>query len=153
LKDAGKFDDVVFHCIRDGQLCTRLLQAKHSIGNKTEITVEDLLDRSANSKFGLKMYFECYKQIRGNFKGELELILCTNIGLKFGQNCNITKLLRGKKTSLQQHGPLYFEPITTDDDIFGELGEEVSRFRLASGRYANERGDMVNKLMAHLGAS
>src|SRR5699024_3437222 len=63
LKDAGKFDDVVFHYIKEDGLCTRMLQAKHR-GQNREITVEDLLDRSASSRFGLKAYFESYLKIR-----------------------------------------------------------------------------------------
>src|SRR5947208_1199552 len=66
LKDAGKFDDVVFHLIRDdGQLCTRLLQAKHLTSQNREITVEDMLDK--NSRFNLTKYFESYMQTQDNF--------------------------------------------------------------------------------------
>src|SRR5690606_7254543 len=109
-EDAGKFDDVVFYYIREDSPCTRLVRAKHFTGRKSEITAEDLLDKKPNSKFGLKMYFESYLNLRGKFSRELELILCTNIGLKFEQNSSIPKLLRRKKTNIQQHEYLYFEP-------------------------------------------
>src|SRR5699024_376065 len=116
LRDAGKFDNVVFHYIREGgQLCTRLLQARHFTDQSKEITVEDLLEKSANSRFGLKTYFKSYLKIQAKFTKELEfteeleLILCTNIDLKFKKNSKIPKLLRRKTTYLRQYGYLYFE--------------------------------------------
>src|SRR5690606_20895520 len=79
LKDAGRFDDVEFHYTKEGRLRTRLLQAKHFIGLNRKITVEELLDKKG--RFNLTKYFESYMQIRNSFSGELELLLCTNIGM------------------------------------------------------------------------
>src|SRR5699024_2734552 len=98
------------------------------------------------NRFGLNKYFESYMQIRGNFTGEVELILCTNIKLKF-QNSNTPRPLgitNTRRSKLYRNMNLYFEPIPGADDILG--GE---RFRLVSGRYGNERKEVVSKLKAH----
>src|SRR5690606_12076027 len=138
-----KFDDVVFHYLRDGHLCTRLLQAKHFTGQNKEITVEELL---GGKRFDLKKYFESYMQIRVKFTGKLELILCTNIGLKFEQISNTPRLL-GRDSRRYRNVNIYFEPIPDDDILEGE------KFRLVSEQYGMERGDVVRKLTAHFGAS
>src|SRR5699024_1797092 len=109
-----------------------------------EITVEDLLNK--NSRFNLKTYFDSYMQIRGNFIGELELILCTNIGLKFEQNSNPPKLL-GRNTTRHQNVNLYFEPVSDADDILGE-----KRFRFVSVQYKKEREEVVRELSVPLKA-
>src|SRR5699024_1932851 len=121
----------------------RLLQAKHFADQNRVIAIEELL---GGNRFDLKKYFESYMQIRGNFAGELELILCTNIKLKF-QNSNIPRLLgitNTRRSKSYRNVNLYFEPIPDNDDIF--WGE---RFRLVSGRYRIEREEVVSKLKAH----
>src|SRR5690606_6923143 len=97
------------------KLYTRLLQAKHYHYQNREITLEDLLDKKSVSRFGLKKYFESYMKIRNNFVKELELILCTNISLKFEQNSHIPLILKRKDRSSYPNVNLYFEPSPGDD--------------------------------------
>src|SRR5690606_11831728 len=125
LEDAGKFDDVVFHYKIGGCLYTKLQQAKHLADHSKEITVEELL---GGKKFNLKTYFESYLKIRDNFKGKLQLILCSNIKLKFGGNFKTPRLLENDKSPRVRNVNLYFEHIPGNDDILG--GE---RLRLVSG--------------------
>src|SRR5699024_10905503 len=106
--------------------------------------VEELLGEGGS--FDLKTYFDSYMKIRGNFAWRLELILCTNIGLKFGPDSNIPRLLESSTTGYQNVN-LYFEPTSGCDDIL--RGE---RFRLVSRRYGKERENVVRGLSAYFGA-
>ncbi|WP_410542965.1 FxSxx-COOH system tetratricopeptide repeat protein [Wolbachia endosymbiont of Tetranychus urticae] len=84
VKEAGKFDDLVFQYIEDGKIKYRLLQAKHKLDESKKITLDDLLGKNDNN-YNLAKYFFSYRDAKKSklFQdGIIEnVIICTNIGL------------------------------------------------------------------------
>ena len=86
IKEANKFDDLVFEYDEDGNKVYLLLQAKHKLNESTKITDFDLL-KDSKGDFNLIKYFLSYQNSKGQelFKNGTikDIIICTNIGFKF----------------------------------------------------------------------
>ena len=86
IKEANKFDDLVFEYIQNGKKVYRLLQAKHKIDESKRITVHNLLTES-NGSYNLIKYFFSYQKSKeeGLFKDGLikDITICTNIDWDF----------------------------------------------------------------------
>ncbi|WP_254229499.1 ATP-binding protein [Wolbachia pipientis] len=83
VKEAEKFDDLVFQYVQDGKIKYRLLQAKHKLDESKKITLDDLLGRNDNN-YNLAKYFFSYREAKKNklFQNGIieDVIICTNIG-------------------------------------------------------------------------
>ena len=83
IKEANKFDDLVFEYDEDGNKVYLLLQAKHKLDESTQITQSDLLTDSKGD-FNLIKYFlsyqNCKKQTLFMQRKIKNIIICTNIG-------------------------------------------------------------------------
>ncbi|WP_410542264.1 tetratricopeptide repeat protein [Wolbachia endosymbiont of Tetranychus urticae] len=84
VKEAEKFDDLVFQYVEDGKIKYRLLQAKHKLDQSKKITLDDLLGRNDNN-YNLVKYFFSYRDAKKSklFQDGIieDVIICTNIGL------------------------------------------------------------------------
>ena len=86
IKEANKFDDLVFEYIEGGKKVYRLLQAKHKLDESKKITVHNLLEQPKGD-YSLIKYFFSYQDSKGQdlFKNGTikDIIICTNIGFNF----------------------------------------------------------------------
>ncbi|XP_014274177.1 uncharacterized protein [Halyomorpha halys] len=83
IKEAGKFDDLVFEFTLDRKKYFRLLQAKHKLDKTgSSITTNSLLNK-IKSEFYLPKYFFSYLDAKNNsmFRGGTikDVIICTNV--------------------------------------------------------------------------
>lgn len=81
LKEAEKFDDVVFKFPDDGKF--RLIQVKHSSGKNTELSFSHLLYDNTKP-YNLQLYYDSYKKIAASarFKGKIrDMVFFTNWSL------------------------------------------------------------------------
>ncbi|XP_076672115.1 uncharacterized protein LOC143371117 [Andrena cerasifolii] len=86
IKEANKFDDLVFEYIEGGKKVYRLLQAKHKLDESKKITVKNLLAQPKGD-YSLIKYFFSYQDSKEQelFKNGTikDIIICTNIGFNF----------------------------------------------------------------------
>ena len=115
IKEAKKFDDLVFEYKEGDKIQYRLLQAKHRLGESRKITVHNLLEQPKGD-YSLIKYFLSYRDSKeqelftnGTIK---DIIICTNIGF------NVKDLKKAK---------IEVEEIVDKDDILDmRCGEKQS---------------------------
>ena len=84
IKEAQKFDDIIFEYSQNNRIVYRLLQLKHRIDETRKITARELLLKKGGD-YNLIKYFISYNDCKKQklFKSNLinDVTICTNIGL------------------------------------------------------------------------
>lgn len=116
IKQAKKFDDLVFIYKRNGQKFYRFLQSKHRRDESKKINVDHLLT-DQDTDFGIVKYFFSYIDIRkeghyddGNIQ---DVILCTNVDLEYRSVVAKNKLNSSERVRLED----FLERIDDVDDM------------------------------------